>query len=149
MCTSVFVLIIRITAWYESFYITLSKKTHRCIKEKKQQIRHHSVPLEEQLYHLWGISESSVRGEEDAAIVLLLAARVKEVIHKQVQGSSLQAAHFGSAILDKGTALTLFIGGRGGDRLPPQGDPINCTLLILLTPFLHWVLGMAEAEKCV
>lgn len=103
-----------------------------------------TVPLEEQLYELGGTSEGSVSGEEDPAVVQLLAARVKEVIHKQVQGSSLQAPHLAGSVLDKCTAWTGLAGVGGGDGLPAQSDPIDCTILHLLTPLLHWVLGMVE-----
>lgn len=71
------------------------------------------------------------------------------MIHKQVQSSSLQTPHFAGSVLDKCTAWTLLTGVGGGDGLPTQGDPINCTVLNLLTPFLHWVLGMAEVGNRV
>lgn len=77
-----------------------------------------TVPLEEHLYELWGTHEGSVRGEEDPAIVLLLAAGVKEVIHKQVEGSSLQAAHLAGPVLDERTAWVRLSGIGGGDGLP-------------------------------
>lgn len=118
-------------------------------KPGRQWYQKVSVPLEEQLYELWGNSEGSVRGEEDPAVFLFLVARVKEVIHKQVQSSSLQTPHFAGSVLDKCTAWTLLTGVGGGDRLPTQGHPINCTILDLLTPFLHWVLGMAEVGNRV
>lgn len=108
-----------------------------------------SVPLEEKLYELCGTSEGSVRGEEDLAVVLLLAAGVQEVIYKQVQGSSLQTAHLAGAVLDKCATWTRLTGVGGGDWLPMQSDPINCTFLELLTPFLHWVLGMVEVVNRV
>lgn len=103
-----------------------------------------TVPLEEQLYELGGTSEGSVSGEEDPAVVQLLAARVEEVIHKQAQGSCLQAPYLAGSVLDKCTAWTGLAGVGGGDGLPAQSHPIDCTILHLLTPLLHWVLGMVE-----
>lgn len=107
------------------------------------------LPLEEQLYELCSTSEGSVCGKENPAVVLLLAARVQEVIHKYVQGSSLQTAYLAGAVLDECATWTLLTGVGGGDRLTMQSDPINCTLLKLLTPFLHWFLGMVEVVNCV
>lgn len=121
--------------------------TTNLTKPDIQRYKNVTVPLEEQLYELWGAGEGPVRGEEDPAVVLLLAARVQEVIHKKVQGRGLQTPHLAGSVLHKSAAWTLLaeVGGEG-DGLPTQRDSINCAILDLLTPFLHWVLGTAEGE---
>lgn len=122
-------------------------------KQTKPDIQWHkvTVPLEEQLYELGGPGEGSVRGQEDPAVVLLLAAGVQEVVHQQVQGGGLQTAHLAGPVLDKGAARARLtgVGGGGGDGLPAQGDPVNGAILELLAPLLHWFLGRGRGGNDV
>ena len=103
--------------------------------------------MEEQFYELCGTGEGSVGGEEDLAVVQLLVAAVKEVVHEQVQRGGLETPHLTGPVLDKSRARTGLsrAGGGGGDGLPAQRDSIHCTVLSLLTPLLHRVLGTEEA----
>lgn len=107
-----------------------------------------TVPLEEQLYQLCGAGEGSVRGEEDLAVVWLLAVPIEEVIHEQVQCGGLKTPHLTGPVLDKRTAWTRLAGlGGGWDGLSAQSDSIHGPILSLLTPLLHRVLGTAEVEN--
>ncbi|TNN41315.1 hypothetical protein EYF80_048518 [Liparis tanakae] len=40
----------------------------------------------------------SVRGEEDPAVVLLLAAGVEELVHQELQGGGLQTPHLAGSV---------------------------------------------------
>lgn len=104
------------------------------------------LPQEQQLYELCSISKGSVCGEEDPAIVLFLASRVEQVIDEPVEGSGLQTAYLAGSVLDKGAAWTRLTCTGGGEGLPTQSDPIHDTILKLLTPLLHWILGMASMD---
>lgn len=106
------------------------------------------VPLEQELYKLRGTGEGSVRGKEDPAVVLLLSAGAEEVVYQELKGSRLQTPHLAGSVLHEGAARTLLTGvGGGRDGLPEQGDPIYRAVLKLLSPLLHWVLGMAEVRN--
>lgn len=69
--------------------------------------------MEEHLYEVCGAGEGPVCGEEDPAVVLFLAARIKEVIHQLAQVSGLQSPHLAGSVVDKSAALIGLTGAKG------------------------------------
>lgn len=68
------------------------------------------------------------------------------MIDEPVEGSGLQTAYLAGSVLDEGAARTRLTCAGGGEGLPSQSDPIHDTVLKLLTPLLHWILGMAGMD---
>lgn len=108
-----------------------------------------AVPLEEQLYERRGAGVGPVGGQEDPAVVqVLAAAAVQEVTYEQVQCGGLETPHLTGPVLDKTAAGARLAGARRGRvRLPAQRHPVHDAVLLLLTPLLHWILEKKNQQK--
>ena len=107
-----------------------------------------SLPLKQQLYECLGTGEGSVRGQEDSAVVWFWAARVLQVANQPVQSGCFQPTDLAGPVLDVGLAGLGLSGVEGRrDGLSTQGDPIHHSVLALLAPLLHGVLGNRKQMK--